>query len=113
MKDMANKSKLEQTKTNKEEVKEKLIDSIENNGGGIRKADISENIDGVTDCQDVMKIRLRKTNWKSKVKCSVAYNQGSILKKHKEMKGLSKMANEIGLSKSTILFEIKLYINLY
>ena len=50
MKDMANKSKLEQTKTSKEEVKEKLIDSIENNGGGIRKADISENIDGVTDC---------------------------------------------------------------
>lgn len=113
MKDMANKSKIEQKRTSKEEVKEKLIDSIENNGGGIRKADISESIDGVTDYQDVMKIRLRKTNWKSKVKCSIAYNQGSISKKLKEMEGLSKMANEIGLSKSTILFEIKLYIKLY
>ena len=103
-------SKLQQKKTkpSKEQIK-KVTDSLEINGEEIRIAELNKKTDAVTVCHNVIVIiqsyeKLIENQKQNVISNAIAYNQGTILKKLKETKGLTKMAKEIRLNKFAIFF---------
>lgn len=103
-------SKLQQKKTkpSKEQIK-KVTDSLEINGEEIRIAELNKKTDAVTGCHNVIVIiqsyeKLIENQKQNVISNAIAYNQGTILKKLKGTKGLTKMAKEIRLNKFAIFF---------